>query len=279
MTNAISKIGLGTVQFGIPYGISNKHGQTSEAEVKLILNYAREVGIDVLDTASAYGTSEKVLGKNDLSGFKIVSKFLLQNSKHSISLQLKESLQNLNVNSLYGYMAHRPMEVANNPGLWDQLIQWKEQGNIKKIGFSFNEIHEIENILSLELVPDIIQVPYNYFDNRFEPYIIELKKQGCEIHTRSAFLQGLFFSDTKNLNAFFDDVKPVIQQLQKFGDALPGMLLKHCADKSFIDKVIFGVNTLSQLKNNISNLSVTNLLPLKTQTINDSILIPSKWPK
>jgi len=277
--NSINKIGLGTVQFGIPYGISNKHGQTSEAEVKLIINYAREVGIDVLDTASAYGTSEKVLGKNDLSGFKIVSKFLLQNSKHSISLQLKESLQNLNVNSLYGYMAHRPMEVADNTGLWDQLIQLKEQGNIKKIGFSFNEIREIENILSLELVPDIIQVPYNYFDNRFEPYITELKYQGCEIHTRSAFLQGLFFSDTKNLNAFFDDVKPVIQQLQKFGDALPGILLKFCADKPFIDKVIFGVNTLSQLKSNINSLSITNSLTLKTQTIDDSILIPSKWPK
>jgi len=277
--NSISKIGLGTVQFGIPYGISNKNGQTPEAEVKLILNYAKEVGIDVLDTASAYGTSEKVLGENDLSEFKIVSKFLLQNSKHSISLQLKESLQNLKVNSLYGYMAHRPMEVADSPELWDQLIQLKEQGSIEKIGFSFNEVHEIENILTIGLVPDIIQVPYNYFDNRFEPYITELKKQGCEIHTRSAFLQGLFFSDTKNLNAFFDDVKPVIQQLQKFGDALPGMLLKHCTDKPFIDRVIFGVNTLSQLKNNISNLSVSNLLPLKTQTINNSILIPSKWPK
>jgi aryl-alcohol dehydrogenase-like predicted oxidoreductase len=106
-----------------------------------------------------------------------------------------------------------------------------------------------------------------------------LKSKGCEIHTRSAFLQGIFFSDTKNLNAFFDDIKPVIQQLQKFGNALPGMLLNHCADKPFIDKVIFGVNTLSQLKNNISNLSVTSLLPLKIKTIDDSILIPSKWPK
>ncbi len=276
MTDPVSKIGLGTVQFGIPYGISNKHGQTTEVEVNLILNYAKEVGIDVLDTASAYGTSEKVLGKNDLFDFKIVSKFLLQNS---ISKQLKESLQNLNVHSLYGYMAHRPMEVADNPAVWNQLIQLKEQGRIKKIGFSFNEVHEIENILSLGIIPDIIQVPFNYFDNRFEPYIIDLKEQGCEIHIRSVFLQGLFFTETTTLSSYFDEVKPIIVQLQNYGDKLPGVLLKYCIEKPFIDKVIFGINTLEQLQKNIKNILCSESLSLNTIKINNNIIIPSKWPR
>lgn len=280
MTSAISKIGLGTVQFGIPYGITNKCGQTTpEAEVTLILNYAKEVGIDVLDTASAYGKSEKVLGKNDLSSFKVVSKFLLQNSEKCLSKQFRDSLANLNTKTLYGYISHRPLEIANNPELWEELIQLKEQKLIEKIGFSFDEVHEIKNILSLDLTPDIIQVPYNYLDNRFEPFMKELKSKGCEIHTRSAFLQGLFFSETNKLNDFFNDVKSIIQQLQDYGNALPSLLLKYCTDKPFIDKVIFGVNTLTQLKSNINNLSVLNALPLKTQTIDDSILIPSKWPK
>ncbi|WP_291857693.1 aldo/keto reductase [Marinilabilia sp.] len=279
MTNSISKIGLGTVQFGIPYGISNKQGQTEESEVSLILNYAREFGINILDTASAYGTSEQVLGKNDLSGFKIVSKFLLHNSKKSISQQLHDSLTYLKSQSLYGYMSHRPMEIVSNPKLWEELIQLKTQGFIKKIGFSFNEIHEVEPVLSLGLIPDIIQVPYNYFDNRFESYMKALNQNGCEIHTRSAFLQGLFFSELNNLNAFFNDAKPIIQELQKYGSSLAGMLLKYCTDKFFIDKVIFGVNTLSQLKNNIKDISVTNKLPLQKISINESILIPSQWPK
>lgn len=275
----IKKIGLGTVQFGIPYGISNKYGQTPEAEVSQILNYANEVGIDILDTASAYGNSEKVLGTNDLSGFKIVSKFLLQNSKKGVKQQLQESLTNLNIQSLYGYMAHRPMEIKNRPELWEGLIHLREQGFIKMIGFSFNEVHEIENVLALGLTPDIIQVPYNYFDNRFEAYMKELKNKGCEIHTRSAFLQGLFFSDTKKLNSFFNDVKPIIQQLQKHGNALPGMLLKYCIDKPFIDKVVFGVNTLAQIQNNIKSIQNAKNLPLNTKKVDKSILIPSKWPK
>lgn len=279
ISKVVSKIGLGTVQFGIPYGISNIHGKTPEREVKLILNYAKEVGIDVLDTASTYGTSEKVLGKNDLMGFKIVSKFLLQNSDKEITIHLRDSLADLKMQTLYGYMAHRPLEIANNAKHWEELIQLKEQNFIKKIGFSYNEVEEIETTLSIGLIPDIIQVPYNYLDNRFEPYMKELKNRGCEIHTRSPFLQGLFFSDTNKLHNFFDDVKPIIQEIQVFGNALPRMLLKYCTDKPFIDKVIFGVNTLSQLKDNMKDLCDTLSLPLNKRKVEESLLIPSKWPK
>ena len=58
------KLGLGTVQFGTDYGISNKLGQTSADEVRKILEFAAGHGIRYLDTAPAYGTSEAVLGEN-----------------------------------------------------------------------------------------------------------------------------------------------------------------------------------------------------------------------
>lgn len=278
--NSINKIGLGTVQFGIPYGISNKYGQTSELEVSSILKKAREVGINTLDTANAYGASERVLGQNKIADFKIVSKFLRQHPSQAISDILNESLTNLNVGALYGYMAHRPMDVVENPILWNELNRLKQNGIIQKIGFSFNEIFEIEEVLKLGFTPDIIQVPYNYFDNRFEKYMQELKSKGCEIHTRSAFLQGLFFVDINGLNSFFDEIKPIIEGLQKTIEDLPTALLQFCINKPFIDKVIFGVNTIDQFKSNIQGIS-KNLspLPINTKKINESILIPSKWPK
>jgi aryl-alcohol dehydrogenase-like predicted oxidoreductase len=276
--NTTGKIGLGTVQFGIPYGISNKSGQTSVAEVTSILNYAKEKGIDVLDTASAYGTSEEVLGQNNLEYFNIVSKFLIQNNEQNISTQLHASLKLLNINSLYGYLAHRALDVVNNPELWDELNKFKEKGFIKKIGFSFNEINEMEAVLAAGFTPDIIQIPFNYLDNRFQTYMIDLKSKGCEIHTRSPFLQGLFFSDTSDLNPFFDEIKPILTQLQEYGNELPGMLLKHCIEKPFVDKVIFGVNTLAQLQENIKSMMNAKNLPLNERKVNESILIPSKWP-
>lgn len=274
-----SKLGLGTVQFGLPYGISNKYGQTTETEVASILSFAKENGIDILDTASAYGTSEKVLGKNNLDGFKIVSKFLIQNNEQSISTQLKESLKLLNINSLYGYLAHRPLDVTANPKQWDELNNHREIGTIKKIGFSFNEIHEIDAVLEKGFCPDLIQIPFNFLDNRFESYMISLKDKGCEIHTRSPFLQGLFFSDVNSLNPFFNEVKPMLTQLKQFGNELPAMLLKYCIGKPYIDKVIFGINTLAQLQDNVKSIMNVKDLPLVNKQINETILIPSKWPK
>jgi aryl-alcohol dehydrogenase-like predicted oxidoreductase len=277
--NPISKIGLGTVQFGIPYGISNQLGQTPEVEVTSILKYAKETGIDVLDTASAYGASEKVLGKNNLHSFKVVSKFILQENGKNLSAQLNETLESLNLTSIYGYLAHRPMDIVNNPKIWDALNEYKGKGIIKKTGFSFNEVNEIERVLSKNIIPDIVQVPFNYLDNRFQPYMIDLKQKGCEIHTRSPFLQGLFFMNTNNLSSFFDDIKPILNQLQQFGDELPGMLMNFCIGKPFVDKVIFGVNTLEQLKDNLKNILNANNLPLIAKKVSEIILIPSKWPK
>ena len=68
------KLGLGTVQFGCNYGISNKKGQVPYEEIRKILEYAQEVGIDTLDTASLYGNSEKVLGRFNIDNFKVVTK-------------------------------------------------------------------------------------------------------------------------------------------------------------------------------------------------------------
>lgn len=278
LCNPLSKIGLGTVKFGMPYGINNGAEETSESEVASILLYAKSLGIDTLDTAYAYGKSEKVLGCNDLAAFKVVSKFALKHN-HSIAEQLKHSLQALNIDKLYGYLAHRPDELARDPAQWDLLNGLKNAGYIQKIGFSFSQMREVEAVLAQGMVPDLIQVPYNYLDNRFEQTMINLKKNGCEVHIRSAFLQGLFFSDTHSLNPYFDEVKPILIQQQQFGKELPGMLLKFCTDKHFIDKVIFGVNNLEQLQGNISSVSTSRSLPLMDLNISEAILNPSKWPR
>ena len=65
----MSKIALGTVQFGLNYGISNTNGQVPPEEIARILDYCKLNGIDTLDTAQGYGESEKVLSQFDLSSF------------------------------------------------------------------------------------------------------------------------------------------------------------------------------------------------------------------
>lgn len=274
-----SKIGLGTVQFGLDYGISNNKGKTSKEQVRKILEYSIDKGIDTIDTASAYGNAEEVLGEFDLSDYKVISKFMPSAAGETIYTQLQETLNRLNQKNLYGYLAHRPADVLQNTSQWEELQELQVKGLIKKIGFSLNEPSELDQIINHGMKPDLIQVPYNYFDRRFQSGMILMKEQGSEIHTRSAFLQGLFFLAPESLNSFFDELKPYLQKLQSSFENLSSCLLRFVTEQSFIDKVIIGVQDRNQLESNLEMLDHAAILPELTAIFSDNVLIPSRWPK
>ena len=68
------RIALGTVQFGLRYGIANRTGQVTPEQAGEILEIARAASIDTLDTAIDYGESELRLGGAGVAGFRIVTK-------------------------------------------------------------------------------------------------------------------------------------------------------------------------------------------------------------
>ncbi|HKO80764.1 MAG TPA: aldo/keto reductase [Chitinophagaceae bacterium] len=273
------KIGLGTVQFGIKYGIANKTGQTPAAEVTRILDKAYQYGVRIVDTASAYGNAEQVLGYNDLHRFQLVSKFMPVTIGRSLADQLNHTLFHLQIDSLYGFLAHRPMSLLENKNQWQELEYLKSDGLVKKIGYSLNNTNELTELLDNNMMPDLIQVPYNYFDNRFKEQLIELKMRGCEVHARSAFLQGLFFMNPDSLSPFFDKVKDILKNLQlTYGDHLPGVLLKYVLKLDYVDRVILGVENEYQLTENIKKMEEAPEIPEFNSAIVDSILMPSNWP-
>jgi aryl-alcohol dehydrogenase-like predicted oxidoreductase len=274
-----TKLGLGTVQFGLPYGISNSNGQTPENEVCKTLEAAKKIGVRLIDTASAYGNAEQVLGNCGVSHFRIISKFLPVANEQMLSAQLTSSLAALRVSSVYGYMAHRPEELAKNKWQWEWLGEAKGQGLISKRGFSLNHPDELVRLLDQGYLPDIVQVPYNYFDQRFETLMMSLKKTGCEIHTRSVFLQGLFFRSPETLPAFFDAIKPELKKLHSLPDGVKGALLKFVMEKPFIDQVIIGVENAVQLNDNFASLDSTVRLPHLEMDFPAEILMPSNWPQ
>ncbi len=59
----LSRLMLGTVQFGMPYGVANRTGQPDAARVREILTVAADGGVNCLDTAALYGSSEETLGR------------------------------------------------------------------------------------------------------------------------------------------------------------------------------------------------------------------------
>jgi len=274
----LSKLALGTVQFGLVYGISNKYGRPDQSTVNETLSYAQSKGIKTLDTASAYGDAEKVIGQYVTDEFDIVTKFLPTDIEKGLVKNLNISLENLKKESVYGFLAHRTNSISED--VWELLKDLKEKGLVKKIGFSLQTVDECKKVLDRGFIPDLVQVPYNLFDHRFKDLCIELKKLNTEIHSRSTFLQGLFFVPSEGMNSFFNKVKDPIAQLQsKYETKLSQFLLKYCLSQNFIDKVIIGVQNKKQLEQNVLGLENIGILEEINMVIPEEILNPALWPK
>lgn len=282
-SNLLENLALGTVQFGLDYGISNLQGQTPLDEVSGILNFAWNNGLTYLDTAYSYGNSEAVLGNCMEHDFNVVTKFPFDKDLNKIEIDFLDSLRQLKREKVYALLTHEADYVIKQPEIWDLLQKLKSAGLVDKIGFSLYFPKDIESLLSLGFFPDLVQVPLNLIDKRFKPYFNELKSGGCEIHSRSAFLQGLFFLKPDQLNDFFNEVKPLIGNLHKTfpdNEELSSFLIRTCLNCG-VDKVVIGVNNLPQLQNIVSGLSWPERqtdLNFDCTVTNEKIILPFNWP-
>ncbi|AFM05858.1 putative oxidoreductase, aryl-alcohol dehydrogenase like protein [Bernardetia litoralis DSM 6794] len=281
----ISKIGVGTVQFGLDYGISNTKGKVSPNEVSQILKLAEDNRIAYLDTARAYGNSEQVLGMNLKNSFNIVSK--ISPAAKNAHQEIKISLENLQIEKLYAYLFHDFDTFKNQPSLWEELKEAKSEGKVKKIGFSLYYPSELELLFEQNIEFDILQIPYNLFDRRFEPYFQKLKSKNIEIHVRSVFLQGLFFMDNQNLSTHFDSASKKLTDLHVLAKnhqlnktALP---LFFVLNNPNIDVALLGLSSLSDLEKNlkiINDFDKIEQLKLDFTTFeeqNEKIILPFLW--
>ena len=275
----MSKIVLGTVQFGLQYGV-NSAGRPSEEAVKSILAEAAKGGITTLDTSSAYGNSEEILGEcvTPEENYKIVSKY--PKGETSVGKMFNESLKRLNVIQLYGYLLHHFEVYKNNPKIWDEFVALKESGKVQKIGFSLYTPEELELILKNKSPFDLIQVPFNIFDKKFLPYMKELHENGVEIHVRSTFLQGLFFKDRNTLPDKLQPMKKYLLQLdafsQKSGLSISEIALNYNLQNPYIDGVLIGVDNLEQLQMNLNSVKNTPV-DIDIDVKEQELLNPVNW--
>lgn len=275
----MGKLVLGTVQFGVQYGI-NSAGRPDEETVKGILAEAAKGGIDTLDTSSAYGNSEEILGECTTSeeGFKIVSKY--PKGETPVAEMFNGSLKCLKVDKLYGYLLHHFEVYKNNPIVWNEFVALKESGKVHKIGFSLYSPEELQIILDNKSTFDLIQVPFNIFDKKFLPYMKELHEKGVEIHVRSTFLQGLFFKDREALPEKLKPMKKYLLQLDEFskqsGLSISEIALNYNLQNPYIDGVLIGVDNVEQLKINLASVKNTPI-DIEIEIKEQELLNPVNW--
>ncbi len=275
----MSKLVLGTVQFGLQYGV-NSAGRPSEEAVKSILAEAAKGGISTLDTSSAYGNSEEILGECITfdENFKIVSKY--PKGETPVSENFNSSLNRLRVKKLYGYLLHHFEVYKYNPKVWDEFVALKESGKVQKIGFSLYTPEELEFILNNKSPFDLIQVPFNIFDKKFLPYMKQLHENGVEIHVRSTFLQGLFFKDRNALPEKLQPMKKYLLQLDEFskksGLSISEIALNYNLQNPYIDGVLIGVDNVEQLQTNLKSVKDTPI-DIEIEVKAQELLNPVNW--
>lgn len=291
LTDNITRLAIGTAQFGLNYGISNMEGQVNREQISLILHAAIQAGVNLIDTASAYGTAEDELGyyfnvyPEVLNRIKVVSKYLPSDTTITMDATL-DSLQRLKLNRLYGYLLHDFSKVRFNKYLINEFLSLKNKCAIQKIGFSLYYPKDLDFLFEYEFAFDIIQFPFNIFDQRFATYFSELKRRNIEIHTRSSFLQGLFFMDTKNLPCKLKPLTAKLKAIQHVG-ILNNLSVEALAlgfNLSFpeIDRVIIGVNNFKNFADNleacnqrISSAILANLRELRED--DEQLILPINW--
>lgn len=253
------KLALGTVQFGTEYGAFNGAGRVTDEIAQKILDALSVAGVTTLDTASAYGDSELVLGRlNAPSRFRIVSKIpaLPQSTPSGVHVaeSLAMSLDRLTTESISALMVHQADDLLGKQGdaIWSALEVAKDAGKVKCIGASVYTSAQIDRLLDRYPL-EIVQLPYSVFDQRIvqSGALDRLKKAEVEVHVRSVFLQGFALADPDRLPPYLMRHRKNLvefRELARESNLSPleaALILPR--DDPRIDAVVVGVQTLSEL--------------------------------
>ncbi len=285
-----SRIAIGTVQFGVRYGVANQLGMTSYDDANKILQEAFSHGINSLDTAISYGLSEQVLGQIGVRSWRVTSKFpTIPEGVKDISGYLfkltEASLNRLNIESLDGLLMHDPSQLLGPYGdvIYQALCDMRQQGVIKNTGISIYEPEHLGILLEGRDF-NIVQASFNIFDQRMKNsgWIQELRAKNIEFHARSIFLQGLLLMEKKP--SFFDKWNNVFTAWEKWiSDVgltpLEGAL--YCAiSNDLIKKIIIGLDSFEHLQEMIQAITkvqqIKHKIP-KFEVIDPTLLNPSEW--
>jgi aryl-alcohol dehydrogenase-like predicted oxidoreductase len=284
------RLALGTVQFGMAYGVANQQGQVDHVGAQAIIETARQEGIDTLDTAIAYGESESTLGQLNLDGFKLITKLpgLPEDCADVIGWveeQLTGSFARLNCSTVHGLLLHRPAQLLEAQGstLYRALAEMKAQGLVGKIGISIYEPQELDQLFA-SMDFDVVQAPFNILDTRLidSGWLQRLPERGAELHVRSVFMQGLLLMSAAERPSKFLRWNSLWHEwhhwLNSEGLSPVQACLRHALSFNEISRIVVGVDTAAQLQEIAS--AANGLLPAMPSTLRSNdpdLLNPSRW--
>ena len=293
---------LGTVQFGMDYGVQGG-SRPSVQDAVAMLDFAVHNGIDAIDTASAYGTAEEVIGEFlsrrtvKRAAIQIISKFGTGIFKGAdvaeypqlLSDAAKSSLKRLRTDYLDAYICHVPT-AAGDAAVVEAMAALKESGLVRHVGFSVYETPEAMACLDADEV-DFVQAPFSVFDQRMKSSgaLAKAAAKGVDVHTRSAFVQGLMLMPPESIPSHLAATKPYVAELESLcrehGITRRMLAIAYVKAQPEISHLVFGVDNMVQLKEIINDFNqtipsdVVADIAARFASVPVDIFMPNKWRK
>lgn len=284
------RLGIGTAQFGLPYGIANSGGQVSDLESRQILERAWAAGVNTLDTANAYGVSEERLGMVGVGNWRVISKLrAIPNDCLDIEAwlfsSLESCLQRLCLKKIAGLLLHHPEQILQpfGPTIYKALQQAKAAGLVEKIGVSIYDPNDLGELTS-RYDFDLVQAPLNVLDRRLveSGWLGRLQAAKIEVHVRSIFFQGLLLLGPEKRPAKFSRWNTVWEVWDEWLNKTGQTALESCLQFVWrvpgLDRVIVGFDCLAQLDEVLNSINLKESARAPTLECDDvDLLNPSRW--
>lgn len=297
-----SRLMLGTVQFGLPYGVANRAGQPAYADVVAIVAAAIAGGVTCFDTAAAYGTSEEVLGKalrelRAANRVAVVTKTQPlapdelaspARAARAIEASVEASRCRLGLDCLPLVLFHRETDAIH----LDALLALRDRGWLRAAGVSCDNRPGPAAELATRAGVAALQVPANVLDPRHWQggSFAAAARRGVAVFVRSVYLQGLLLMPEADIPEPLRPVVPARRALEALaaeaGISVAELAARFMLGLEGVTSLVMGVDTVSQLEHNLALVGRGPLDPALAAAVTAAIpslpevvVSPPLWPK
>lgn len=308
MRNDVSKLVLGTVQIGAPYGAANRTGLPSTDRAIRILRRAHRFGVRQFDTARAYGEAEERIGAafggadapatiTKLDPLSLLPEGASEaEAELAVEASVNASLVNLKRASLDTLLLHRASHLTSHNGaVWKRLVRLQKAGVIGHLGVSVQNPEEAFQALAMRAV-NHIQLPFNLLDQRWRETGVPNAARAREdvtVHARSVYLQGILASedsmtwprvrgvDAEGTLYMLDTLAQLYKRV-----SIADLCLAYVRGQDWIDGIVIGMETEEQLDRNLALFDGEAMTAEEIEDIEprlprfpEALLNPAMWPR
>jgi len=297
----VSEISLGTVELGMDYGIpvQEDHLQPSEADAARTLNCALDLGVNLIDTARAYGESEAIIGralKSRRNEYILATKISSSNWEgytgvelhEQVEASIAESLRKLQTDTIdLLYIHNATPELIERGELIEIMQRAQEAGYARFIGTTtYGEAAPLAVLEDARF--DCVQVAYNLLDRQLEERVLSLAKANdIGVVIRSVLLKGALTYRYTHLPEELRELRTVVDKVNSLrgaqANSLPELAYRFVLAHPAVSTALVGTGRVHELEEIVSLVGRGVLSPgllsdIREITVSPDQLNPGTWP-